>query len=86
MDIGSAVGRKQGVSEQQPLDLDNFETSQAFSELEKLVLSASVPSTPIDLRAQAELRSAHRTDTPMQLGRSGQPCRQTWRCGQLSPR
>ena len=27
MDIGSAVGRKQGVSEQQLLDLDQFETS-----------------------------------------------------------
>ena len=27
MDIGSAVGRKQGVSEQQLLDLDHFETS-----------------------------------------------------------
>jgi hypothetical protein len=38
MDIGSAVGRKQGVSEQQLLDLDHFETSPAFSELEKLVL------------------------------------------------
>ena len=38
MDIGSAVGRKHGVSEQQLLDLDHFETSPVFSELEKLVL------------------------------------------------
>jgi alkylhydroperoxidase family enzyme len=51
MDIGSAVGRKQGVSEQQLLDLDNFETSPAFSELEKLVLryATLMTETPVQV-------------------------------------
>jgi alkylhydroperoxidase family enzyme len=51
MDIGSAVGRKQGVSEQQLLDLDHFETSPAFSELEKLVLryATLMTETPVQV-------------------------------------
>jgi alkylhydroperoxidase family enzyme len=51
MDIGSAVGRKQGVSEQQLLDLDHFETSPAFSELEKLVLryATLMTRTPVEV-------------------------------------
>jgi alkylhydroperoxidase family enzyme len=51
MDIGSAVGRNQGVSEQQLLDLDNFETSLAFSELEKLVLryATLMTETPVQV-------------------------------------
>ena len=49
MDIGSAVGRKQGVSDQQLLDLDHFEISPAFSELEKLVLryATLMTETPV---------------------------------------
>src|SRR5262245_36628279 len=51
MDIGSAVGRKQGVSDQQLLDLDHFETSPAFSELEKLVLryATMMTETPVEV-------------------------------------
>ena len=51
MDIGSAVGRKQGVSEQQLLDLDHFETSPALSELEKLVLryATLMTETPVEV-------------------------------------
>jgi alkylhydroperoxidase family enzyme len=45
MDIGSAVGRKEGVSEQQISDLDSFETSPAFNELERLVLRYAVAMT-----------------------------------------
>src|SRR5262245_10313289 len=51
MDIGSAVGRKQGVTEQQILDLADFETSSAFSEIERLVMryAAAMTSTPVDV-------------------------------------
>jgi 4-carboxymuconolactone decarboxylase len=51
MDIGSTVGRKQGVSEQQLLDLANFDTSLAFSELEKLVLryATLMTETPVEV-------------------------------------
>ena len=60
MDIGSAVGRKQGISEQQLLDLAQFETSPAFSELEKLVLryATLMTETPVEVPDElfAELR------------------------------
>ena len=51
MDIGSAVGRKQGVSEQQLLDVARFETSPALSELEKLVLryATLMTETPVQV-------------------------------------
>src|SRR5262245_56022173 len=51
MDIGSAVGRRQGVTEQQLQDLPVFETSPAFTELEKLVLryAVAMTQTPIDV-------------------------------------
>jgi alkylhydroperoxidase family enzyme len=39
------VGRKQGIPEAQLLDLTNFETSPAFSNLEKLVLRYAVAMT-----------------------------------------
>ena len=38
MDIGSAVGRKHGVIERQLVELNQFETSDAFDQVEKLVL------------------------------------------------
>ena len=38
MDIGSAVGRKSGVTDRQLLEINQFETSDAFDALEKLVL------------------------------------------------
>jgi 4-carboxymuconolactone decarboxylase len=45
MDIGSAVGRKQGVTEEQLRDLAAFESSLAFSDLDKLVLRFAVAMT-----------------------------------------
>jgi len=60
MDIGSAVGRKNGINEQQILDLADFEHSPAFSELEKLVLrfAAAITETPAEVPNElfAELR------------------------------
>src|SRR5262245_245396 len=55
MDIGSAVGRKEGISEQQLLDLPNFETSPAFSELEKQVLRYAVAMTETPVEVPDEL-------------------------------
>jgi alkylhydroperoxidase family enzyme len=45
------VGRRQGVTEQQLLDLGNFETSSVFTELEKLVLryAVAMTRTPVDV-------------------------------------
>jgi alkylhydroperoxidase family enzyme len=45
------VGRKQGISEQQLLDLPVFETSAAFSDLEKVVLryAVAMTQTPVDV-------------------------------------
>ena len=54
------MSRKQGISEQQLLDLDHFETSPAFSELERLVLryAALMTETPVEVPDElfAELR------------------------------
>lgn len=51
MDIGSAVSRKDGVSERQLLELADFETSAAFSELERLVVryAAALSETPVEV-------------------------------------
>ena len=38
MDINSAVGRKQGVTEEQLLDLNNYKTSPAFDTRERVAL------------------------------------------------
>jgi alkylhydroperoxidase family enzyme len=45
------VGRKQGITEQQLLDLPVFETSAAFSDLEKMVLryAVAMTKTPVDV-------------------------------------
>jgi alkylhydroperoxidase family enzyme len=45
------VGRRQGISEQQLLDLPVFETSAAFSDLEKVVLryAVAMTETPVDV-------------------------------------
>jgi alkylhydroperoxidase family enzyme len=45
------VGRSQGITEQQLLELPDFETSPAFSDLEKLVLryAVAMTETPVDL-------------------------------------
>ncbi len=49
IDIGPAVARLQGVSERQILELMDFETSTAFSEVERAAIRYSVAmcSTPI---------------------------------------
>ena len=49
MDIGSAVGRQQGLTEKKLRSLDSFETSDAFTELEKLALryAAAMTDTPV---------------------------------------
>src|SRR5262249_1938655 len=51
MDIGSAVSRKQGTTEQQILDLNTFETSPPSSDLDKLVLrsTGAMPQTPVEV-------------------------------------
>ena len=45
------MGRRQGISEQQLLDLSVFETSAVFSDLEKLVLryAVAMTQTPVDV-------------------------------------
>jgi alkylhydroperoxidase family enzyme len=54
------VGRKQGIAEQQLLDLPHFADSTAFSEVEKLVLhyAAGMTQTPVEVSDElfAELR------------------------------
>ena len=51
IDIGSALGRAEGITEEQLRELPSFEQSKAFSPLEKLVLryAASVTRTPPDV-------------------------------------
>jgi 4-carboxymuconolactone decarboxylase len=55
------VGRRQGITEQQLLDLAHFEASSAFSELEKLVLryAVAMTQTPVDVSNElfAELQT-----------------------------
>jgi alkylhydroperoxidase family enzyme len=38
MDINSAVGRKAGLTEEQLLDMNNYKTSAAFTERERVAL------------------------------------------------
>jgi alkylhydroperoxidase family enzyme len=49
------VGRKQGITEQQLLDLPHFETSPAYSEVEKLVLRYTVAMTQTPVAVSDEL-------------------------------
>jgi len=51
IDIGSALSRAEGVTEEQLRELPYFERSEAFSPLEKLVLryAAAVTRTPADV-------------------------------------
>jgi alkylhydroperoxidase family enzyme len=49
------VGRRQGVTEQQLLDLADFETSSAFTEVEKLVLRYAVAMTQTPVEVPDEL-------------------------------
>jgi 4-carboxymuconolactone decarboxylase len=45
------VGRKEGITEQQILDLADFESSSAFNELERAVLryAAAMTRTPVEI-------------------------------------
>jgi alkylhydroperoxidase family enzyme len=62
------VGRKQGITEGQLLDLSSFETSPAFSELEKLVLRYTVAMTLTPVLVSDELFAALQGHyTPPQL-------------------
>lgn len=58
MDIGSAVGRTLGVTEQQLADLAHFESSPAFSELEKLVLRYAEAMAQVPVEVSDELYHA----------------------------
>jgi alkylhydroperoxidase family enzyme len=49
------VGRRQGITEQQLLDLSHFESSPAFSEIEKLVLRYAVAMTQTPVEVSDEL-------------------------------
>lgn len=51
MDIGSAVGRAAGVTEEQLADLPRFQESDAFSSLEKDVIAyaAAMTRTPVEV-------------------------------------
>ena len=49
------MGRKDGISEQQILDLAHHETSPAFSELERLVLRYAVAMTETPVEVPDEL-------------------------------
>jgi alkylhydroperoxidase family enzyme len=68
MDIGSAVGRREGVTEPQIQDLADFETSPAFTELEKLVLryAVAMTQTPVDVPDEL-FASLQRHFNPRQL-------------------
>jgi alkylhydroperoxidase family enzyme len=50
--VNSAVGRAEGISEQQLRDLSEYGESDAFTEVEKLVLDLAVAMTrtPSDIR------------------------------------
>jgi len=65
------VGRNEGISDQQLLDLAHFETSPAFSELEKLVLryADAMTNTPVEVPDAlfAELRNHLRPQQMVEL-------------------
>ena len=49
------MGRKQGITEQQLLDLPHFESSPAYSEIEKLVLQYAVAMTQTPVEVSDDL-------------------------------
>lgn len=55
MDIGSAVGRQQGLTEDQLRGLDDFESSEAFSTAERLALRYAVAMTRTPVEVPDEL-------------------------------
>ncbi|MCM6773124.1 carboxymuconolactone decarboxylase family protein [Nocardia sp. CDC159] len=56
LDIGSALANSGGLTEQQILDLPKYKTSDAYSELEKLVLAYAEAVTLTPATGIAELR------------------------------
>jgi alkylhydroperoxidase family enzyme len=56
MDIGSAVGRASGVSERQLLELATYRESDAFDDLEKLVIDFAVAISTTPTTVTDELR------------------------------
>lgn len=55
MDIGSAVGRELGVTEQQLRDLPRYRESEAFSEEERLVIDLAVKMSKVPVKVSPEL-------------------------------
>ncbi len=64
MDIGSAVGREMGVTEQQLVELGRYESSDAFDDVERAVLDLAVAmaKTPTDIPAELTERLRARFD------------------------
>lgn len=68
MDIGSAVGRKEGVSDQQIFELADYQSSSAFSPQEKLVLRYAEEMTQTPVEVPDELfEELRREFSPTQL-------------------
>jgi alkylhydroperoxidase family enzyme len=57
MDIGSAVSRALGVTERQLLELDRYETSDAYDDDERLVLDLAVAMLGEPVELSPELRA-----------------------------
>ena len=55
MDIGSAVGRELGVTEEQLRALPRYRKSEAFSEEERLVIDLAVEMTRVPVEVPSEL-------------------------------
>ena|SRR5215210_4506922 len=55
MDIGSAVGRELGITEEQLRDLPRYRESLAFSEEERLVIDLAVEMVKIPVEPPLEL-------------------------------
>jgi 4-carboxymuconolactone decarboxylase len=68
MDIGSAVGRKEGLTERQLMGLADFEHSDAFNDLEKAVLRYATHLTLTPAEVPDDVFDALRPHfTPQQL-------------------
>jgi 4-carboxymuconolactone decarboxylase len=68
MDIGSAVGRKEGLTERQLMRIADFEHSDAFNDLEKAVLRFATHLTLTPAEVPDDVFDALRPHfTPQQL-------------------
>jgi alkylhydroperoxidase family enzyme len=59
LDLGSAVGRELGVSEEPLRDLAAYRERPACSEVERLVLDLAVADTPVEVPAEPRRRRQH---------------------------